>query len=747
MECIKGFIDHFIHRNEENGFSVLELNSDNEKITCVGILNGFAPGENVEIQGEYTEHAVYGRQIKIKSIKALPPEDRISVMRYLGSGAIKGIGESLAKRIVDYFGDDTFRIAENEPERLAEVKGISLKKAYDIGNQLAQKRDARDSMIFLQQFGISQKLSNKIYQKYGNEIYRVIKENPYRLVEDIEGVGFKIADDIAIKAGIDVSSAFRIRSAVIYALLEASYEGHCYYPLEELTDRVSLMLSVERMQIPPVVKDLAIDRKILVKNVDGKDVVYSPSFYYEEQGIAMDLFRLSDYYDSSFTEISREKWFKRIEEIEKRENIKLDILQKNAVYECMVNGIFILSGGPGTGKTTTINVILKLFEEENLSFELAAPTGRAAKRMQETTGYEAKTIHRLLEINGEIKEQKKINFERNEENPLDGDAIIIDEMSMVDVHLFRALLKAVEPGAKLILIGDVNQLPAVGPGQVLKDIIESKMIKSVHLEKIYRQGEGSHIVTNAHKINKGEPLTFEEKYRDFFLLEKNDYETIYRYILELMEVNIPRSFNITPFDVEVLTPMRKGALGTIALNSLLQSRLNKPDASKLEYTFGNTLFREGDKVMQIKNNYNIEWRIIGKYNIPVDKGMGIYNGDIGRIESINNYSKTMVIKFDENREVDYPFELLDELELAYAMTVHKSQGGEYPVVIMPLLSGPPVLFTKNLLYTGVTRGTQSVIILGMADTVNSMIKNDRIEERYTSLRQRIISAFNDAREV
>ena len=747
MEVVKGYIDHFVWQNETNGYSVLELVTQDETITCVGIVNGFGIGENVEIKGEYVIHPVYDKQIKISEIKALSPEDIIAVERYLGSGAIKGIGKAMAKKIVKTFGEDAFRIAQEEPERLAEIKGISLKKAYDIGNQLTEKRDIRDAMVFLQKFGISQTLSNKIYKKYGTRMYTVMQENPYKLAEDISGVGFKIADDIALKSGLSVNSDFRIRSGIVYVLLSESMEGNCYYPKEMLIDKTAKMLEINPEEIEAHIMDLVQDNKIIVKIYHDKEIVYSPSYYYEEQAVAYKLIELLENYTSEKTLISKNKWYEKIAAIEKKLNIELDELQKKGVCECMMNGVFVLSGGPGTGKTTTINTILKLFESEGMEFYLAAPTGRAAKRMQEATGYEAKTIHRLLEVNGEISDDRHgVSFERNEDNPLEADAIIIDEMSMVDIHLIRALLKAVIPGTKLILVGDSNQLPSVGPGQVLADILDSGVVPSVRLERIYRQDEGSHIIKYAYKINYGEEIDFSEKYADFFLLEKDNVDTIYRYMCELIEVNIPKSLGVNPFDVQVLTPMKKGGLGTTLLNGVLQGRLNPASDKKREYQYNDTLFREGDKVMQIKNDYNAEWEIVGKYNVTIDKGTGIYNGDIGKIEEINTFSKTMKIVFDDNKIVYYPFENLDELELAYAMTVHKSQGGEYPVIIIPILAGPQVLLTRNLLYTGVTRAQRCVIILGSSATINSMIKNDMIVERYTSLKERLTEANSNFKE-
>lgn len=743
MEIIKGYIENFVFRNASNGYAVMNVSIDKGSVTCVGIVQGYGEGENVEIEGEYVNSS-YGRQIKIHSIKALPPEDTIAIERYLGSGAIKGIGEALAKRIVKIFGDDTFRIATEEPERLAEVKGISLNKAYEIGSQISEKRDLRDAMMFLQGYGISQNLSNKIYQKYGMQLYQVIRENPYRLAEDIDGVGFVTADEIALKSGISVSSDYRIRCGIVHTMYQTTIDGNCYYPRNKLVEKAADMLGVDEEDVDDKLLSLIMDKHILIKKYDDEERVYLVSYYYEEQEVATKLFELSNSYDHYTSMLSKNEIISKTMKVENDLGIALDELQINAVTECMRNGVFVLTGGPGTGKTTTINTVLRLLDEYGMEFMLAAPTGRAAKRMQETTGYEAKTLHRLLEIGGDIEGiGGRVHFERNEENPLEVDVVVVDEMSMVDIHLFRALLRAIQPGTKLILVGDSYQLQSVGPGQVLGDIINSGVFSVVRLEKIFRQDEESHIITNAYKINSGEKIDFAQKYRDFFLLEKRDEREIYYYIEQLVKKNVPKEFGIDSLEVQILSPKRKGALGTVTLNRELQERINPPSGSKREYQFGDCIYREGDKVMQIKNNYDMEWEIIGKYNLPIDKGTGIFNGDVGVIQSINTFTRSMMIEFDDERTVEYPFENLEELDLAYAITIHKSQGSEYPVIIVPLLEESSqsftkkMLFTRNLLYTGVTRARQSVILIGSAETVDYMIENDTVQKRYTSLLERI----------
>lgn len=747
MEEIKGYIKRFVFQKEETGFAVIEVICGEKAILCVGTIQGFSEGETVEITGEYIMHPVYKKELKIKTIKAVAPEDTLAIERYLGSGAIKGIGEALAARIVKNFGEDTFRIAQEEPERLAEVKGISERMARDIANQLAEKRDLREAMLFLQQYGITLNLANKIYQKYGLELYQIIKENPYKLAEDVEGIGFKIADDIAYKSGIAVDSDYRVRCGLHHTILQTTYEGHCYYPKELLIKKTEELLGIDRTYMENQLLGLAMDKKVVLKSEPEGDRVYSGFYYYEEIRCANKLLELRDTYDHPVSKYSDSKIREKLSVIEDDMGMALDELQEKALYESIRSGVFILTGGPGTGKTTTLNAMIRYLYEEGLDIQLAAPTGRAAKRMTETTGYEARTIHRLLEVGGEMNEDRagegRSYFTRNEDNPLEADVIIIDEVSMVDIHLLQALLQAILPGTKLILVGDVDQLNSVGPGQVLRDIIDSGCFHCVMLEKIFRQAAESHIVSYAHKINHGESIDFSEKYPDFFLLEKNDADVIYNYIEILMKEKLPKQFGINALDTQVLTPMKKGALGVEILNQVLQNRLNPPALDKAEHTYGDTVFRVGDKVMQIRNDYELEWEIIGKYNIPIESGNGVFNGDVGRIDSIDEYFKILTIVFDDGHKVEYPFSLLDELDLAYATTIHKAQGSEYPAIIMPLLGGPRMLLTRNLLYTGVTRAKNCVIILGSSQTVNEMIATDDVHKRYTSLKDRIIELSNE----
>lgn len=733
METIQGYVDHIIYRNTENGYTVLVLVCEEEELTCVGVFSDIVEGENIEAKGEFTEHPVYGRQFKVSSFEEKAPEDEIAIERYLGSGAIRGIGLALAARIVRRFKKDTFRIIEEEPERLAEVKGISERKAMEIADQVNAKKDLRQAMIFLQQYGISTTLAVKIYNFYGARIYSVLKENPYQMAEDIEGVGFKTADEIASRAGIRTDSDFRIRSGILYVLLQASSEGHTYLPIEELTNRTSQLLEVDGEHIEKHYMNLAIDRKIIMRQKDDTTQIYATVFYHMEANTAAMLKKLDVSYDVKDSEIER-----RIKHIEKQTNIELDEQQICAVKEAVRNGLLIITGGPGTGKTTTINTIIRYFEMEGMDIFLGAPTGRAAKRMSETTGFEARTIHRMLEVNGGVEGTG--GFERNEQNPLETDVIIIDEMSMVDITLMHALLKAVLAGTRLILVGDVNQLPSVGPGCVLKDIIESNQFHTVKLNKIFRQASTSDIIVNAHKINNGEEVVLDNKSMDFFFLKRYEADKIINVTLQLIKQKLPKFVDASEYDIQVLTPTRKGLLGVERLNTVLQMYLNPEDSSKREKEYGGTIFREGDKVMQIKNNYQLEWEIRSKYGLCIDKGTGVFNGDTGIIEEINYFAETMTVSFDEGKMVEYPFKLLEELELAYAITIHKSQGSEYPAVVIPLFQGPRMLLNRNLIYTAVTRAKKCVTIVGDDEVFQTMVHNTSQLKRYSGLLDRLIES-------
>ena len=743
-ETVTGYIDHVIFRNEDNGYTVMVLKGMEEEreLTCVGTFPAITQGAAIEASGNYTTHPVYGKQFQISSYVEKMPEDALAVERYLGSGAIKGIGAALAARIVRRFGDDTMRIVEEEPERLAEIKGISEKKAMEIAEQMTEKADMRRAMIFLQKYGISLNLGAKIYQKYGQSVYGVLQENPYRLAEDISGVGFRIADDIASRIGIHTDSDYRIRSGMLYTLLQASGEGHIYLPKEELFSRASRLLGVDVSYMEKHLMDMVVERKLILKETEEGTVVYPKRYYNLELDSARMLCELNILCPEDEYMIQ-----KRIERIEKETGTKLDEMQKQAVISAAQHGLFILTGGPGTGKTTTINAIIRYFEEEGAELRLAAPTGRAAKRMTETCGFEAQTIHRLLEIVGSTmadKEDKKnqtsslgMSFDRNEDNPLEADVIIVDEMSMVDINIMNSLLKAVAVGTRLILVGDVDQLPSVGPGNVLKDIIASECFPVVKLEKIFRQAAESEIITNAHKINKGDKVTLNKYSKDFLFIHRNGPDAIIAAMKTVISEKLPKYVNADVSELQILTPSRKSSVGVDRLNTVMQEYLNPPDSGKMEKKVGDTIFREGDKVMQIKNDYQLEWEKKNRYGIAVEQGSGVFNGDTGIIDDINNYNQSVTVKFEDGRYVDYEFTQLDELELAYAITVHKAQGSEYPAVIIPMYQGPRMLMNRNILYTAVTRARKCVCMIGDERIFNQMAENVSETRRYSSLDERI----------
>lgn len=732
MEKITGYIDHIIFRNEDNGYTVFQLNNEEGELTCVGKFSYIGEGEFLELEGEYTMHPSYGMQLQVTNHRIKEPEDRESIERYLGSGAVKGIGPALAGKIVTKFGEDTFRIMEEEPERLAEIKGISERKAREICVQVEEKKDLRQAMIYLQKYGISIHLAVKIYQKYGLGTYSVLEENPYKLADDIEGVGFRTADEIASRIGIHTDSDFRIQSGIFYTLLQSVQEGHVYLEENVLSERAAKLLEVELKDIEKYLLDLAMAKKVVLKQDGEKVRVYPAQYYYMEMNTARMLKELNINYDEPDDLIRR-----RIDKLEEETESTLDEQQKRAVAEAVKHGIFILTGGPGTGKTTTINAMIRYFLSEGMDIRLAAPTGRAAKRMTETTGYEAQTIHRLLEVSGSPEESSKGGFGRNQDNPLETDVVIIDEMSMVDLALMHALLSSVVPGTRVIFVGDRNQLPSVGPGKVLQDLIESHAFPVMMLTRIFRQAQESDIVVNAHRINAGEEVRLDNKSRDFFFLKRQDADVIISVILTLIQKKLPRYVKAKMTDIQVLAPMKKGLLGVERLNRILQQYLNPPSVKKQEKEYGERLFRVGDKVMQTKNNYQLEWEIATKYGLVVDKGVGVFNGDIGIVTAIHTYDETVEVEFDEKRKVKYPFKMLDELELAYAITIHKSQGSEYPAVVIPLLAGPRQLYCRNLLYTAVTRAKKCVTLVGNETVFREMIQNVDEQKRNTSLAERI----------
>lgn len=738
LEQLVGVIDHFLFQNESNGYSVFELTTEDDDIICTGTVAGIDQGEMVEVTGDYMVHPQYGPQLKMTSIKVIPPTGIIGIERYLASGAIKGIGPRIAKRITRHFGDDSLRIMMEEPERLTEIKGISERIAQSICEQVINKREQQEAMVFLAEYGISQALSVKIYDTYGSLLYGVIRDNPYRLVDEIEGIGFKKADDIAKKVGIKVDSEFRIKSGIVYVLSQALTEGHTFLPKDMLVEKSRVLLEVSTEAIEECLPNLSMEKRIVIKNNEDRTDCYLSMLYHQELAVAKMLFDLDD----AIKGPSGEKLEKMVDKAEDELGLELDEMQRKAVKLSMQNGVLLITGGPGTGKTTTINAIIHCIEQEGLDVMLAAPTGRAAKRMTEATGYESKTIHRMLELSGAASEEGKMaHFERNADNPLEADVFIIDEMSMVDIQLFYSLLKAIPLGSRLIVVGDVNQLPSVGPGQVLADLISSQCYPTVILQHIFRQAELSDIVVNAHKINRGEEIPLNTNSKDFLFLERKDANVIYKHMVQLITEKLPAYVEATPAQIQVLTPTHIGPLGVEALNKVLQTYINPPSENKKEKEYGENLFREGDKVMQTKNNYTLEWEVTGKNGILIDKGVGVFNGDVGTIVEINQTQGYVCVEYDEKRKVKYGNDGLDELELAYAITIHKSQGSEYPAVVMPLLNGPRPLLNRNLLYTGVTRAKRCVMILGSSDTVNVMIQNESEKKRFTGLYMRIKEVY------
>ncbi len=733
MENLEGYVEKIIYRNTENGYTVLTLSADGEEVTCVGSFVFVNEGEYLVMTGDTTAHSLYGEQFKVSTYEQRQPTDRAAMERYLAAGAIKGIGEALAARIVSRFGEDTFRIIEEEPERLAEVKGISRGKAQEIYKQFYDKKETRNAILFLQKYGVSMNLSVKIFHQYGEQLYEIISVNPYRLAEDIAGVGFRIADEIASRAGISRDSEYRIRAGLLYCLQQSTGNGHCYLPEQELLLRAEELLLSNREQIMLQLEEEISAKKLMIREINGERCVYTTGMYYMELNTARMLLDLN----RSCT-IDRTVLKQRLQRVQEASDIQLEEEQQRAIEAAAGNGLFILTGGPGTGKTTTINAIIHFFEAEGMEILLAAPTGRAAKRMTETTGTEARTIHRLLEnTRNPDSASEEMRFERNEMNPLETDVVIIDEMSMVDIQLMYALLKAVPVGTRLILVGDENQLPSVGPGNVLHDIIAAGCFPLVRLSKIFRQAGESDIVVNAHKINAGEDIALDNKSRDFFMLQRSEVKEILGLVVALVRDKLPKYVHCGPMDIQVLTAMRKGELGVERLNQVLQYYLNPASDNKKEREAHGVVFREGDKVMQIKNDYQLEWEVRNRFGVTEQTGTGVFNGDVGIIKEINSFSERVTVEFDEGRLAEYTYTALEELEPAYAVTVHKSQGSEYPAVVIPVLTGPRQLMHRNILYTAVTRAKSCVTLVGSKETVHAMIQNSEEQKRYTGLTERI----------
>lgn len=732
-ETIIGFVEKVVYRNTENGYTVVNISVEGDDVVCTGYFSDITEGDQIIAEGSFVEHKQYGIQFTVASYEIKEPETSVAMEKYLGSGIIKGVGPALSAKIVKKFGDETFNIIEREPERLAEIKGITEKKAIEIGSQFEEKKEFRNAMIFLNQYGVSNALAMKIYKEYGIKVMKIVRENPYRLADDIAGVGFKTADEIALRMGFSPESSMRMKAGISFALSMAASNGHTYLLYEDLYEESKRLLGISEAEFESDIYELTIERKIVLKEVKGERRVYNNNLYYMELTVARKLLDLNAKSENNYKVMEA-----KVKEVEAKTGIKLGDLQRKAVYEAVESGLVIITGGPGTGKTTTINAIIKLFEMQNMEILLAAPTGRAAKRMTETTGMEAQTIHRLLELNGNPEEGGSMRFERNELNPLEADVIIIDEMSMVDIYLMYSLLKAVTVGTRLILVGDVNQLPSVGPGKVLKDIISSEKFNVVRLSEIFRQAAESDIITNAHKINAGQSIRLDNKSKDFFMLSMSSSIQIQRALVSLIAEKLPPYVNATKYDIQVLTPSRKGELGVENLNKILQQYINPPAPGKREKQWGEVIFRENDKVMQIKNDYQMEWKIVTKKGLTIKEGSGVFNGDCGIIREINEFAGTVTVEFDEGKLVEYTGATLEELELAYAITIHKSQGSEYPAVIIPLLNAPRPLLNRNLLYTAVTRARKCVTIVGSENSVNEMIQNESEMKRNSGLVDSII---------
>jgi exodeoxyribonuclease V alpha subunit len=735
MEKIVGIVEEIIYQNEQNGYTIIVVSTQEGELTCVGTMFKLSIGEEITVEGDYTTHPIYGKQFNAEAFSTSVPKDKHAFEKYLGSGAIKGIGPVLAGKIVESFGDDTFRIIEEEPERLEEVKGISMQKAQQIAEIFYEQRSMRQAILFLQEYQISLTYGLKIYDFYKEKTYQVVRENPYRLAEDIYGIGFKLADEIAKKIGIEENHPHRIMSAITYVLNQGTLDGHVYLDKSMLVERTQELLGISIEQIDREIMELQLKQQIKVQQEEDTSRIYLIHYYSMEEACAHKICQCLTHEIQQIDKVE-----KRIASIEMRNDVSLDAVQKEAVLDSAKYPFFVLTGGPGTGKTTTINTLIQMFEEEDLVIFLAAPTGRAAKRMTETTGHEARTIHRLLEINFTSDDQRQ-SFERNEDYPLECDVLIVDEISMLDITLFYHLLKAVPLGCRVILVGDKDQLPSVGPGNVLRDLIHVQhFVPTVTLQKIYRQAEKSAIVLNAHKIHQGNMIDYKNK-DDFFFIQRKQSQQILKEIISLVKSRLPKFTGIDYQEgIQVLTPMRKGMLGVEQLNIELQKALNPSSNKRAEKTFRQTTFREGDKVMQIRNNYNINWSIKSQFGIVIDEGVGVFNGDLGTIKQINHYSESLIVVFDDLKEVTYEFTQLDELELAYSITIHKSQGSEYPVVIIPLFKGPSMLLSRNLLYTAVTRAKKLVVLVGDVEILKHMIDNNREIHRNSTLFVRIEEA-------
>lgn len=737
MAEVIGIVEEIIFRNEENGFSVIDVQEEgtNHLVTVVGNFPCISQGERVRLEGDWTTHPDYGRQLKMLNYSSAAPSTMVGLTNYLASGLIKGVGEATAKKLVQHFGMEVLDIIQFNPQRLTEVDGIGSSRAEMIASSFSEQKEIREIMVFLQSYGITTTYALKIYKMYGGNTINLVRENPYRLAEDITGIGFKTADQIARKLGVDLNSPYRAAAGIKYILSDAALDGHTFLPKEVLLEKAKKILGIDNSLIENALTNLVLSHSIVMEQTEEYIAVYRAGIYQAEASAARMLRDLAA--DNTI------KRFKNIENnikiFEEKNHISLADQQREAVCKAMEHGVLVITGGPGTGKTTTINCIIDLFEQEGLEVELAAPTGRAAKRMTETTGCEARTIHRLLEYG--YGEEQEYAFQLDEDNPIKADAVIIDEMSMVDILLLYHLLKAIVHGTRLILVGDVDQLPSVGPGNVLRDIIQSDVIPVIKLTEIFRQAQESMIIVNAHRINRGENPLLNIKDKDFFYDKREKADDILRTLIDLVVRRLPGFGNYDILkDIQVLAPMRKGIIGVNNLNSELQQVLNPPSHDKNEKAYGQIVFRQGDKVMQIKNNYKLQWTRCG-INGETIEGEGVFNGDLGLIQDIDKEEQTLTVKFDDDKTVVYEFSQLDDLELSYAISIHKSQGCEFPVVVIPLAAGPPMLMTRNLLYTGVTRAKEMVVLVGREQAIYRMVGNNHIAKRYSSLDIRLKHAY------
>ena len=730
MLTIEGVIEDIIFRNEENGYTVAKLSSSDGSVTIVGNAAFINIDEMVEVTGEWIYHDKFGEQLQFETIKTTIPSTLKGIEKYLASGILPYVGPKTAKNIVEEFGEDSLDIIQYNPEKLKVIPGIGEKKIEQITGAYEEQREVKDIMVYLQGFDITVNNAIKIYKKYGKDTIGLINENPYRLSEDIYGIGFKTSDALAKNMGIDQNSPYRIEAGLKFTMMRSSGDGHTYLPKEELLYKTARLLDIETPLIEESITDLIFRKNFHLVTEADRTLVYYMPLHIAENNVARKLVDLSRV---NFTDLEVDVE-EKIKKIEEEENIEFDSKQLLAIKEAIADGVVVITGGPGTGKTTTINAIIKIFEELELKVILAAPTGRAAKRMTETSGRESKTIHRLL---GFAYMEEDMGFNKDEDSPIEADVIIIDESSMIDILLMNSLLKAINEGTRIILVGDIDQLPSVGAGNVLRDIINSESIRVVMLDKIFRQAEESMIVVNAHKINKGESPILNGKDKDFYFLPEVNPNSTLETIIELNKERLPKYYNYDPIkDIQVLTPMKKGDVGTNSLNRKLQEALNPESTFKAEKKMGEEIFRVGDKVMQIKNNYNLEWEKIVDGR-ALEKGEGVFNGDFGYVQSIDHEENKLKVLFDDERLVDYSFNGLDELMLSYAITVHKSQGSEFPVIIIPIHWGPPMLLTRNLIYTGITRARELVVLVGELRFLDMMIKNNRIAKRYSSLDKKI----------